>query len=468
MPAGSTDEPQGVTSSARYEFEARRRRGNVRENWGKYSKWTRIDTFINPDTGLPAIAVFTGPRPPAQSVGGENDTYAEIGAGPSERFGVYKKLNGKWVRVSGNPDDATWTTGAGEPSAAAANGSYYGDRSTAIVWVRHAGAWHQAIDLDPSGAVAWRFGAGAPASNLGANGDRYYRWSNGVWYEKSGGSYAARGDLTTGYHPSSRNTAPPPVNFRARIDGTSVTLSWAPPVAASYNNQGAPRPVLVWCGGIKAASEAWGTVEAVAPPDLSAFTFTDLLPNTNYNARICARYDNGGGEINLAAISAYATVNFRTGIRTIEANSALGDAATFVNTSGTAGRVELAGATNLVTLKTGMAGTQVLRIDGNGDLRSQGGLFADNLSASSDRRLKDNLVRIDGALDKVGRLTGYTFRKRGRPSAGLIAQDVREVLPEAVSESDEFLSLSPAAVLGLLVEAIKELREAAHGPADKR
>ena len=468
IPTGSTNEPQGVTSSARYEFEARRLRGNVRENWGKFSKWTRIDTFINPDTGLPSISVFNGLRPPAQSVGGENDTYVEIGAGPSERFGVYKKLNGKWVRVSGNPDNAAWTAGEGEPSAAAANGSYYGDRSTAIVWVRHAGAWHQVIDLDPSGAVAWRFGAGAPAANLGANGDRYYRWSNGVWYEKSGGNYAQRGDLTTGYHPSTRNTKPAPVDFRARVDGTSVTLSWALPVAASYNNQGAPRPLLVLCGGIKTAAAAWGTTEAIAPPGLSSFTFTDLLPNTNYNARICARYDNGGGDILLAAISAYATLDFRTGSRTVEANSALGDAATFVNSSGTAGRVELAGAANLVTLKAGAAETQVLRIEKDGDLRSQGELFAADLSASSDRRLKDNLARIDRALDKVGKLTGYTFRKKGRPSAGLIAQDVRDVLPEAVSESDEFLSLSPAAVLGLLVEAIKELREAVHGPADKR
>ena len=43
--------------------------------------------------------------------------------------------------------------------------------------------------------------------------------------------------------------------------------------------------------------------------------------------------------------------------------------------------------------------------------------------------------------------------------AGLIAQDVEAVLPEAVSEQDGHLTLNYNGTIGLLVEAIKELKD---------
>jgi hypothetical protein len=45
-------------------------------------------------------------------------------------------------------------------------------------------------------------------------------------------------------------------------------------------------------------------------------------------------------------------------------------------------------------------------------------------------------------------------------STGLIAQEVKEVLPEAVHGSEEtHYSLAYGNVIGLIVEAIKELKE---------
>ena len=43
--------------------------------------------------------------------------------------------------------------------------------------------------------------------------------------------------------------------------------------------------------------------------------------------------------------------------------------------------------------------------------------------------------------------------------AGLIAQDVEAVLPEAVAEKDGHLTLNYNGTIGLLVEAIKELKD---------
>lgn len=85
---------------------------------------------------------------------------------------------------------------------------------------------------------------------------------------------------------------------------------------------------------------------------------------------------------------------------------------------------------------------------------------ASDFYITSDRDMKDNLEAIDSALDKVKQLKGYTYHLKGTigRSAGIIAQDVQAVLPEAVSRNKEgMLSVSPNAVVALLVNAITEL-----------
>ena len=89
-----------------------------------------------------------------------------------------------------------------------------------------------------------------------------------------------------------------------------------------------------------------------------------------------------------------------------------------------------------------------------------------NQVVDSDYRLKTDLNRIENALDKVKTLTGYTFTKidTGKLSTGLIAQEVQAILPEAVTISrieketgTEYLGLAYGNLMGLIVEAIKEL-----------
>jgi len=81
-----------------------------------------------------------------------------------------------------------------------------------------------------------------------------------------------------------------------------------------------------------------------------------------------------------------------------------------------------------------------------------------DITAFSDKRYKDDLLVIESALDKVKQLTGYTYTLHGNRSAGLLAQDVLEVLPEVVKGSEETnYSLAYGNLMGLVVEAIKEL-----------
>ena len=93
-------------------------------------------------------------------------------------------------------------------------------------------------------------------------------------------------------------------------------------------------------------------------------------------------------------------------------------------------------------------------VSSSGDVTATG-----DITAYSDRRLKTNVQRIENALDKVCALGGYTFTMNEKPSTGLIAQEVLGVLPEAVHGSEETqYSLAYGNMIGLLVEAVKELR----------
>jgi len=78
---------------------------------------------------------------------------------------------------------------------------------------------------------------------------------------------------------------------------------------------------------------------------------------------------------------------------------------------------------------------------------------------SSDERLKENIVTLPDALNKVCSLRGVSFNRisSGQPEIGLIAQEVQQVYPDVVEVGD-YLGLNYGALVGALVEAIKDLK----------
>jgi len=82
----------------------------------------------------------------------------------------------------------------------------------------------------------------------------------------------------------------------------------------------------------------------------------------------------------------------------------------------------------------------------------------------SDRRKKENIEKLENALDKVEMLNGYTFNYIGDKDrmTGVMADEVKEVLPEVVyqveEENDTFDAVRYGNMMGLMIEAIKELR----------
>jgi hypothetical protein len=115
-------------------------------------------------------------------------------------------------------------------------------------------------------------------------------------------------------------------------------------------------------------------------------------------------------------------------------------------------------------------GTYSGNIGPGGDLVMLGNITAyGSTTAPSDIRLKTNITRIENALDKVCQLGGYTFDRTDRVTTrqtGVIAQEVQKVLPEAIvqlQDENKTLTVAYGNMVGLLIEAIKELREEIRG-----
>ena len=83
-------------------------------------------------------------------------------------------------------------------------------------------------------------------------------------------------------------------------------------------------------------------------------------------------------------------------------------------------------------------------------------------TVSSDERLKQDILPIDGSLAKIMQLNGYSYRYKTKAAAaekevGVLAQEVKRVLPEAVHIDDNGMySVSYTALVPLLINGMKE------------
>ena len=87
---------------------------------------------------------------------------------------------------------------------------------------------------------------------------------------------------------------------------------------------------------------------------------------------------------------------------------------------------------------------------------------AQNFYATSDVNLKCEIKPIEGAVAQCQKLRGVEFKwKNGddqRDQLGVIAQEVEEVYPTLVAEIDGFKRVDYSKLVGLLIEAVKELK----------
>jgi len=153
------------------------------------------------------------------------------------------------------------------------------------------------------------------------------------------------------------------------------------------------------------------------------------------------------------------------------------------------------GTTDTISITTG--GTQRGTINTNGWRVNNGALGVDVAASvidgridagndivaySSDKRLKENINPIENPLEKIDKLSGFTFNwnetanklagfDRNQSMVGVFAQDVEGVLPEAVKRApfdndgsdgslsgENYLTVQYEKLVPLLIESIKELK----------
>lgn len=121
-----------------------------------------------------------------------------------------------------------------------------------------------------------------------------------------------------------------------------------------------------------------------------------------------------------------------------------------------------------------------LNKDGSRTLKVNGKVECTTLTQVSDRDLKDNIRKIEDATGALRKINGYTYtlKSDGMPYAGVIAQEVAEALPEAVSGGieyvdlpgptkegnvlqgeDRYMAVDYSALTGLLVQVCRESDE---------
>ena len=104
----------------------------------------------------------------------------------------------------------------------------------------------------------------------------------------------------------------------------------------------------------------------------------------------------------------------------------------------------------------GGAGITALTLDMSG---AGAATFNNDVTAFSDERLKTDIQTIENALEKVSQMRGVTFKRDGVGGTGVIAQEVQPHLPEVIHDKQEYLSVAYGNMVGILIEAIKDLKK---------
>lgn len=156
------------------------------------------------------------------------------------------------------------------------------------------------------------------------------------------------------------------------------------------------------------------------------------------------------------SVSGGGSYNSTTGVITINASAV-------TSVAGRTGAVTLS-TTDISGLDTALAGK--LSTTGgslSGSLSVSGTITATgDITAFSDIRVKENVETITEALFKVKQLRGVSYVSKidHEPKIGVIAQEVERVIPEVVkTHSDGIKSVAYQNLVGLLIEAIKDLEE---------
>ena len=193
--------------------------------------------------------------------------------------------------------------------------------------------------------------------------------------------------------------------------------------------------------------------------NVNYITGVDNTQNTNItlsinNAASASAYANTGIN-NAASASQYAN----SGIGLAQASYNKANAAIFIINDGSTNQTLYPLFSNTTSGSIGGVNTSSSKLTYN---PSSGVLSTTQFSATSDEALKENIQNITNALDMVRSLRGVSFdwKENGKPSFGLIAQELEKLLPQLVNISEDGIkSVFYNGIIAFLIEAIKQLAD---------
>lgn len=134
-----------------------------------------------------------------------------------------------------------------------------------------------------------------------------------------------------------------------------------------------------------------------------------------------------------------------------------------IGTGGTNSRTINIGTANSSTARTITIGngssTSYVVSTNNYQVDTSGNVTATSFVISSDEQLKQNIEVMPSALEKLEQIRGVQFqwKANGASDVGVIAQEVEEVLPEAVSMgADGYRKVDYMRLVPLLIQSIRE------------
>ena len=254
---------------------------------------------------------------------------------------------------------------------------------------------------------------------------------------------------------------------RTSDDAGSPTFSFGKTRNGSALSDGDDVGVIYWQGDdgtdlhtalCSIKGEVDGSVSGNTVP--GRITFNTATSSTNLSERLRI---TSGGDVGIGSETPARKLDVNGPVRVIETVEAYdtsgGDQDWFVSSAsfgfhnGTGVAFNAGGG----LFRLGISGSEKVRVDVGGNVNITGITTASQFDATSDVALKENIEVIDEPITKISELKGVTFDwKKGGHSVGVIAQDVEKVLPTAVGGSKDQKTVNYNAIIGLLVESVKD------------
>lgn len=247
--------------------------------------------------------------------------------------------------------------------------------------------------------------------------------------------------------------------------GGAVTLPDADPTA----NNHATRKSYVDARVLKAGDTMTGNLTIQSGANQMWITLGSSGGYFYGDASLAGWYKTGGGHVRWDVN----TGNFNTNGSITGGALAVGAVTcTTINTQGntiTVGAIAASGAITSGAITSAAISCTTLNTNGNtlttgtinaGAINGTTITASVDLVLSSDVRIKDDIRTITDALDLVGKMRGVSYVRKDtrKPSVGVIAQEIEQVIP-AVVHTDEngYKAVAYANLVGVLIEAVKEL-----------